>query len=207
MIKLTINGKDYKLPEHWEDVTMEMYTKAFRNLRNTTEDMSDEEKQSITQRNEAIIISRLLGENDDFILDLPFPLFIELQSKIMFIYDIGQFMTNSTNYISIDGKKYFMPDVDKMSLRQYIDTDMILKDMSNPLQYIELLAALLVPIDGEYDGQYQDRMGKISKMNAKDVLPFVYTFFKKKELSKRISKHYSKVKEMASQQHLPIANS
>ena len=78
MIKLTINGKDYKLPEHWEDVTMGMYTKAFRNLRNTTEEMSDEEKQSITQRNEAIIISRLLGENDDFILDLPFPLFITL---------------------------------------------------------------------------------------------------------------------------------
>ena len=94
MIKLTIGDKEYNVPESWKDVNMEMYTKAFYNLDKTTPSMTNDEKVLITQRNEAKIISRLLGEKDDFALDLPLPLAIKLQNIIGFIYDIKPFMNN-----------------------------------------------------------------------------------------------------------------
>ena len=201
MIKLTIGDKEYNVPESWKDVNMEMYTKAFYNLDKTTPSMTNDEKVLITQRNEAKIISRLLGEKDDFALDLPLPLAIKLQQIIGFIYDIRPFMNNNVSYLKIDGVKYFMPAPNEMSLRQYIDTDMIMKEDTNPMQYVELLAALLVPYNDkgelEYDGKYQDRMEKIKKMNAQDALPFVYTFFKTKVLSMRISQASSKEMEEA----------
>ena len=201
MIKLTIGNKEYNVPESWKDVNMEMYTKAFYNLDKTTPSMTNDEKVLITQRNEAKIISRLLGEKDDFALDLPLPLAVRLQEIISFIYDIRPFMNNNVSYLKIDGVKYFMPAPQEMSLRQYIDTDMIMKEDKNPMQYVELLAALLVPYNNkgelEYDGKYQDRIEKIKKMNAQDALSFVYTFFKKKVLSKRISQASSKEMEEA----------
>ena len=212
MIKLTIGDKEYNVPESWKDVNMEMYTKAFYNLQKTTPSMTNDEKVLITQRNEAKIISRLLGEKDDFALDLPLPLAIRLQEIIGFIYDIRPFMNNNVSYLKIDGVKYFMPAPNEMSLRQYIDTDMIMKEDKNPMQYVELLAALLVPYNDkgelEYDGKYQDRMEKIKKMNAQDALPFVYTFFKKKVLSKRISQASSKeMEEVIAQLRQHIQNS
>ena len=211
MIKLTIGDKEYNVPESWKDVNMEMYTKAFYNLDKTTPSMTNDEKVLITQRNEAKIISRLLGEKDDFALDLPLPLAIKLQNIIGFIYDIKPFMNNNVSYLKIDGVKYFMPAPEQMSLRQYIDTDMIMKEDKNPMQYVELLAALLVPYNDkgelEYDGKYQDRMEKIKKMNAQDALPFGYTVYKKKVLSKRISQASSNKEEAITQLHQHIQNS
>lgn len=211
MVKLTIDGKDYNVPESWKDVNMEMYTKAFYNLDKTTETMSNDEKVLVTQRNEAKIISRLLGEKDDFVLDLPLPLVVKLQEIIAFIYNIKPFMDNNVSFLKIDGVKYFMPSPEDMSLRQYIDTDMIMKEDNNPMQYVELLSALLVPYNDkgklEYDGKYQERMEKLKKMDAEDALPFVYTFFKKKVLSNKISQASSKVEEAVAQLRQHIQNS
>jgi hypothetical protein len=69
--------------------------------------------------------------------------------------------------------------------------------------FIELLSCLLLPMgkDGkyEYDGNYQELIPKIEKMKASNGLPFIYSFFKKKELSKKLSEVCSKVEEVASQ--------
>lgn len=210
MIRLKINEKSYDFPESFGEITMKQYCNAFYNLEDTNKDMSEEEIEIIAIRNEAKIISRLLGENDDFVLSLPIDVFNMIRNKCGFIYDIAGFMDSKIFYLNIDGRKYFMPEPNEMALRQFIDADMIMKE-ENKNQFIELLACLLLPLgkDGkyEYDGKYQDLIPKIENMKASDGLPFIYTFFKKKVLSRILSEDYLMAKEMANQHLQHIQNS
>lgn len=207
MQKIAINDKEYQLPEGWKDINMKLYCRLFYKLQDTNDKMDDAERAIITLRNESIIISRILGEDDDFAGNLPFSIYATIKEKVQFIYEIGGFLDSKIFYINIDGKKYFMPEPNEMSLRQYIDADMIMKQ-ENENQFIELLACLLLPVGKEgkfeYDGKYQDIIPKIERMSAEDGLPFIYTFFKKKVLSKKLSEDFSKVQEEANQlvQHI-----
>lgn len=196
MINIEIKDKEYKMPSNWSDITMKDYCNAFYKLAKTDDKMDEITRTTTTLRNEAIIISRLLGEKDDFVLSLPLPIFAELKSKVKFIYEIGGFLEKNIFYLNIDGKKYWIPTPEEMSLRQYIDSDMIMREDDNKQQFIELLACLLVPTDGEYDGNYEKLVPKIEKMKASDGLPFIYTFFKKKILSKKALKDFSKIGEV-----------
>ena len=207
MQKIAINDKEYQLPEGWKDINMKLYCRLFYKLQDTNDKMDDAERAIITLRNESIIISRILGEDDDFAGNLPFSIYATIKEKVQFIYEIGGFLDSKIFYINIDGKKYFMPEPNEMSLRQYIDADLIMKQ-ENENQFIELLACLLLPVGKEgkfeYDGKYQDLIPKIERMPAEDGLPFIYTFFKKKVLSKKLSEDFSKVQEEANQlvQHI-----
>lgn len=202
MIKFEINGKEYQFPQSWDDITMKEYCHLFHNLPTASEDASDEEKLAHTIDTEAIIISRLLGEKDDFVSNLPIDVFLTLKNEMGFIYALNDFTESKIFYLNIDGRRYWVPEPKDMSLRQYIDADMIMKEEGEN-QFIELLACLLLPMgkDGkyEYDGKYQDLMPKIEKMKASECLPFIYTFVKKKQLSKKVTEAYSKVGEVADQ--------
>ena len=200
MKKFEINGKEYQFPESWNDITMKQYCHLFYNLHTTPSGASEAEKLVHTIDTEAVIISRLLGEQDDFVANLPIEVFLALQKEVGFIYTISDFTESKMFYLNIEGKKYWMPEPQEMSLRQYIDADMIMKEEGEN-QFIELLACLLLPYgkDGkfEYDGKYQELIPKIEQMKAEDALPFIYTFFKKKQLSKDVTEAFSKVEEAA----------
>jgi hypothetical protein len=196
MVKVRIFDKEYEFPSSWDDITMKQYCKLFHDLPVVEEKTSEEEKTANTIRCEAVIISRLLGEEDGFVERLPIAVFSYLQHEAAFIYSINDFLDSRTFVINIDGRKYHMVEPGEMSLRQYIDADMIMKEEGED-QFIELLACLLLPVDKEYDGKYQDLIPRIERMKASDGLPFVYTFFKKKELSRRVSEASSKVEGVA----------
>ena len=202
MKKFEINGKEYQFPENWSEVTMKQYCHLFYDLHTSLSEASESEKLVHTIDTEAVIISRLLGEKDDFVANLPIDVFFMLQKQIGFIYSIKDFTESKVFYLNIDGKKYWMPEPQEMSLRQYIDADMIMKEEGEN-QFIELLACLLLPYgkDGkfEYDGKYQELIPKIESMKAEDALPFIYTFFKKKQLSKNVTEAFSKVEEASDQ--------
>lgn len=196
-MKIKINDKEYNYPESFDDITMKDYCNAFFKLIPTDKDMSDDEIRIVTLRNESIIISRLLGEKDDFVQKLPLSVFGILREKSAWIYNITQLLETNEFVMEIDGDKYMMPKPEEMSLRQYIDADMTMKEADNKQQFIELLSILLLPVgkDGKfrYDGNYKDIMPKIENMKASKGLPFVYTFFKKKETSKRLMREFSAV--------------
>lgn len=210
MKKITINDKEYNLPENWKELNMKTYCRLFYKLEDTNDKMDDATRSIVTLRNESKIISRLLNESDDFVLSLPVEIFNKLRENIQFIYEINNFLDSKIFYLNIDGKKYFMPAPNEMSLRQYIDADIIMKE-DNKNQFIELLACLLLPIgkDGkfEYDGKYQDLIPKIENMPAEDGLPFIYTYFKKKIISKKVLEDFSMVQEEANQLVQNIKNS
>ena len=209
MLKIKINEKEYNYPESFDEITMKQYCEIFYNLEDTDK-LSDEDRLITTVKNESRIMSRLLGEDDDFLLNLPSDIYKLLAERSKFIYDIVGYLDSKQFYINIDGKKYFMPEPKDMSLRQFIDADVTMKEKDNKNQFIELLSILLLPLgkDGKYyyDGNYQDLIPKIEKMKASECLPFIYTFFKKKVISKRIMNQFSEVAEEG-QRLLNIQNS
>jgi hypothetical protein len=209
MVKLEINDKKYKIPESFEELSLDQYCKVFYKL---DTDKTDDELMDFkrSRQNESIILSRLLGENDDFCLDLPLNVYAQLNEKVRFLYDVDYLLKNAKAGIVIDGKRYSIPPFNEMSLRQYIDADVVMKEKENDLQYIELLSILLTAKDKEgkwipYDGKYEELMGKIRQLKCSEALPLVYHFFKKGEALKRISKVSMKVE--ASQQHQLTASS
>lgn len=211
MLKIDINDKKYEMPESFDEITLIQYCRAFHNLPKVDEKLTDEEKTVKLLENEAIIISRLLGEKDDFMMDKPIDLFNRLRDKAKWVYESLNYLDSKIFYIKIKDVKYFMPDPSEMSLRQYIDTDIILRENNSPEQFCELLAALLLPVDEktgktkEYDGDYQRRFEIIKNMPASKTLPFIYTFLKKNMISKELSKIYSQAEE--NQHHRHIENS
>lgn len=205
MVKLEIDDKQYKIPESFEEMDFETYCKVFYKL-DTSE--SDDEIESFkkSKENEAIILSRLLGERDDFCLDLPLNVYALLNEKVKFLYDVGYLLKNSKAGIVVDGKRYSIPPFNEMSLRQYIDADVVMKEKENDMQYIELLSILLTAKDKDgkwvkYNGDYQDMMGKLRKLKCSEALPIVYHFFKKNYTLKKLSQLSMKAVENPQPQH------
>ena len=210
MVKLEINDKRYELPESWDEISLEQYCKVFYKLETSKDDDDDIMAFKKGKENEAIILSRLLGENDDFCLDLPLNIYALLNEKVKFLYDVGYLLKNSRAGIVVDGKRYSIPPFNEMSLRQYIDADVVMKETQNDMQYIELLSILLTAKDKEgkwvkYNGDYQVMMGKLRKLKCSEALPIVYHFFRKSKFSQTVSQ--LSMKAVESQQHQHTANS
>lgn len=197
MVKIEINGKEYNVPSDWDDVTMKDYCDWFYKLPSTDGIEDGILKATAALKNESIIISRILGEDDSFAMGLPLQAYTMVRNHTSFIYSIDGFLETNVFHITIDGRKYWIPKPEEMSLRQYIDSDIIMKDSENKQQFIELLACLLVPVDkGEYDGNYEELVPKIERMSARDGLPFVYTFLKKKIISKLLTRDCLRVAQV-----------
>lgn len=180
MRKLKIGDKEYSVPESWEDMTMGQYVKAFYELSSGSTDAD-------VMKNESVIYSRILGESDDFLLSQPIDVFYRVQAALSFIFDMDGILETDCFSIVINGRKYFMPQPSEFSLRQYIDADMVMRQDDSNEKFIELLSILLLPIgkDGkleEYKGVDVELKASIRSMSARDGLPFIFTFLKKKGL-------------------------
>lgn len=198
MTKIEINGKKYELADSFDELTLEEYCKAFYNLsQNDEEDVDESEKVKQTILNESKILSRLLGESDDFCLNLGIEDYKRLKDKISFIYDIDVFIKNAKAGITIEGRRYGVPRSDEMSLRQFIDADMTMNNKEDEMQYIELLSILLLEVgrDGKfkpYDGNYEELKGKLRKVKCTEALPLVYHFFKRSVALQKLTKAFMK---------------
>ena len=187
MLKIEINEKEYNIPQSFDELTLKQYQMAFNNLPKYEGDDEDVMlKYRHSREQESIIISRILGEDDNFCLDLPLDIYNRIAKEFAFIYGLKDFMKNTKAYVKIDGKRYMIPSHEEMSMRQYIDADMS-KD-----NFIEMLAILLLERkDGEfvrYDGKYEKMIPKVEGLSCSDALPLLFHYFKKKEIYKRISK-------------------
>lgn len=207
MIKLEINEKKYKIPESFDEMTLEQYCRIFYKL-DVPNDVEDDEVEEFKRQanTQSIILSRLLGEDDDFCMGLPINVYTQLIDKIKFLYDIDYLLKNSRAGITVDGKRYTIPPFNEMSLRQYIDADVVMKEKENDMQYIELLSILLTAKDKQgkwvkYNGDYQEMMGKLRKMKCSEALPIVYHFFKKGHSLKKLSQLSMKAVENPQPQH------
>jgi len=209
MIEIKINSKEYKVPTSFDDITMSDYCRCFYGLKNT-ENMDDRDKFIWTKRNEATVVSRLIGEYDDFCLDMPLPVFNELSKCCRFVYSLQSL--KHRNSIVIEGVEYHIPKPSEFNFRQWIDIDVTTIDKENEDKYLELLSTLLMRKDAEgkwipYMGDNKVRLDKLKNMKASDGLGIVYHFFLKGEISKRSISTYSMVREVIHRLHQNITSS
>lgn len=199
MLKVEINEKLYNIPTSFEELTLEQYCKMFYKLQTSTDDMDEDEKFRLMIKNEGIILSRLMGEDDDFCLNLPMTTFQKIVDELHYIYDTKSFFTKAKASVKIKGKRHQIPPLDKMSMRQYIDADVVMQE-ETPTQYIELLSVLLLEKDdnGEfipYKGDYIEKMAFVKDLPCSEALPLVFHFFKIGNAYKKLSAASMKVEE------------
>ena len=208
MYKIKINDKEYKVPTSFADITMEDYVRCFAHLRET-DNLDDKELFYAVRENESIIISRLLGEDDDFCMNMPIVIYNDIAESCSFIYRLRDLP--HMNEIVVDGVKYEIPKPEEFTLRQWIDVDVTMQDEKDDNRFLELLCILLMQRgeDGKfipYSGdETKELLEKVKKMKASDGLSIVYHFFLKGEISKKITRVSSKVEALIHQfrQNIP----
>lgn len=201
MVRLKINSKDYEIPTSFDEITMADYCRIFAGLK-PTDKLTDVELWKTVRENEATIVSRLMGEEDDFALYLPLPIYDELSKAVKFIYSIDTLQPKS--YIVIDDVRYSIPSPEDFNLRQWIDVDVSLQEKEDDTKYIELLSILLMQRDSEgkfipYKGDNKVLAEKIRNMKASEGLGIVYRFFLKGEISRTLTSISSVVKGQTDQ--------
>lgn len=206
MLRININDKEYSIPESFDELSFEQYCRAFYKLPLISEDMDEVQQFRLIKENESRILSRIMGEEDDFCMDLPLTVFARLNEAIKFIYDTDYFYKNAKAGITVRGKRYSIPALEKMSMRQFIDADMVMRGDENPLQYIELLAVLLLTYDNKgeyipYGGDYEEMYGELRGMPCSKCLPLVFHFFKKGLAYRKLSEVYMRAEVVSPQPH------
>lgn len=204
MKSISINGKEYKIPQTLHEVTLKQYCTIFKGIKLT----ADMEWRDI-KYNEAKLVSRILGEDDDFTLSLPLSVYNDICAMCTFLYDMDK--RHHTDTITLNGKKYTIPKPADMNLRQWIDVD-ITRQTEDEGMFVELYAILLCEVDDEgktkpYDGNYKDRIGLLEEYPADDAMSMINDFFAEGESSQRVSDAYSKVEEAINRFVRPTADS
>lgn len=209
MYKIKINDKEYQVPTSFADITMEDYVRCFRGLTDT-EKLDGADLFYAVRENESKIVSRLLGEDDDFCMNMPVVIYNDLAESCQFIYRLRDLP--HMNEIVVDGVRYEIPKPEDFSLRQWIDADVTMQDGNDDNRFLELLCILLMRRgeDGKfipYSGDETKKLlQKVKRMKASDGLSIVYHFFLKGEISKRITRVSSKMEELTSRFRRNIPN-
>ena len=194
MIDIEINGKPYQIPTSFSELTLRDYCRVFNGL----EDAEGKEGKELflaTKRNEAAILSRLMGEKDDFAMDMPLTLYSTLVEATQFIYQIQNLRHSGS--VDVGEKTYKVLKPEEMNLRQWIDIDVTAEE-ENPDKFIDILSMLLVELaeDGStkpykgYDAEFAKVLGGVGCDKA---LPVVYRFFLKGAISSRLTRLYSRI--------------
>ena len=209
MIDFKINGKPYKIPQSFDEMQFKDYCRCFQGLTDTDGKEGYDLFRTVKE-NEAAVLSRVMGENDAFAMDLPLDVFATLTDAVHFVYDIDSVGDKSS--IDIDGKTYVVPKPNEFSLRQWIDADVTMQDKDNPSQYIELLGILLVEVgeDGKtkpYTGEWQKMTARLERLSCSEALPLVMHFFRRGAILSKLTHFSSKIKEVETQLRQAIRNS
>lgn len=209
MYNIKINDKEYQIPTSFADITMEDYVRCFRGLTDT-ENLDGGDLFQAVRRNESVVISRLLGEDDNFCLNMPIVIYQDIAESCQFIYRLNELPHK--NEIVVDGVKYEIPKPEEFSLRQWIDMDVTTQE-NDDNRFLELLCILLMKKDENgkfipYNGdESKELLDKVRKMKASDGLSIVYHFFLRGEISRKITRVFSKMEALTHQSRHNTASS
>lgn len=205
MQKITINDKSYNIPTSYDELTLGEYCEIFYNLEDIDkiEDETERKKESI--KRQSVILSRILKEKDDFALELPITLYSRLFDMAKWIYDdLGQYQTQAINQLEVNGTKYSIKEVNKLSTRQYIDIDILIKEQkTNKNMYCDILAII---IQDNYNGEYQTLSESIRNIPCNKALPIVFFSFIANKNSQASFQVYSKLREIQNHLHKKLEN-
>lgn len=187
MIQIEINNKEYSIPATFDDITLKRYCEVFTGLE-STDGLEGKELFLANKRNEAAILSRLMGERDDFAMELPLSLYSSLVEATSFIYGLQNVKHKGS--VEIDGKSYKASKPEEMNLRQWIDID-VTSEEESPDKFIDILSMLLVEEGKPYKGFDPEFSRRLGETSCSESLPIVYRFFLKGAVSSRLTRLYS----------------
>lgn len=198
MTELEYNGKKYSIPNNWDELTLGDYCRVFSGLDLsgvTEEDGVEKFKRMRTM--EGVILSRLLGEDDGFCLDMPLSVYAYLNESVAFLYDASQFTESPRGSLLICGHEWTIPPLQEMPLRQYIDADVAMQ--GDGVGYCELLRCILARKEDDKWVPFDGDVGIIEKIPCSAALGFVYHFFRLGLASSKISQAFSAMEEVSLQ--------
>lgn len=196
MKEITINEKTYKVPETLHELTLKDYCRIFKGVKfDKTMEWKD------IKYSEATLISRILGEDDNFALSLPLAIYNYLCETCIFLYDVNRVKHTAT--IELNGVKYTIPKPEEFNLRKWIDVD-VTRQSEDPDMFVQLYAILIDPIgeDGKckpYNGGYEERIPLLENYPADEAMSMINDFFAQGESSRRVMDAYSKAEEAIEQ--------
>lgn len=194
MRKIEINDKEYKVPETLKEMTFETYCRAFHGLDGKPDEETEAEMEIRATKTHSVVLSRLLGEPDDFMLDLPIGLYNEVSKIFEYVFTIPD--DTVKNGITLNGKRFTVPEASRMEMRQYIDANIVYKEEESHMKYIRLLSTLLIPEGGKYDpAKTPEIEGMLRDCSVEQALPIVRFFFLKAKRSLMLSQTYSQLVE------------
>lgn len=190
MIKIEINDKEYNVAEGLHEMTFDEYQRVFD---------FDKDDEMQREKRDSVVVSRLLGEDDDFCLNLPVDAYSKILSSLKWLYD-DSIKPKEKMEIEIDRKMYYILTSEKMTTRKFVDLDVISKDEAFPDRYMTLLSIILErdPEKENYHGvdervQLRDRL---KKLKADEIVPLLMGFFLSAMRSTYVQNLYSMACEM-----------
>lgn len=140
MKQIKINDTKLDLPESINEFTFGDYVRVFDGVTHN----KDTELTDII-RDEAKVFSRILKQEDDFCLKLTLEQYGELKEDLNWILDCKD--VEAKDHIDIDGHSYYIKDIGKLSLENYITIDNIVNnvkiDKNGLPTWVEVLNMLL----------------------------------------------------------------
>lgn len=156
MITINLEGKEYKMPNNWDELKLYQYMQTL--------DISENENKD--DDNMIKLISILSDIPEQLILDIPYTQYYEIENACRFLLE--GFDEKPTYTFTLNDIKYGMDfEIEKMSTGEFLDLDFFSKNPNENLHFIN--AILYRPIIKE-DGRKNFPQYTIEKYDSKSVL-------------------------------------
>lgn len=193
MLNLEIKGKNYSVPESYSEVTMEEYIRFFDGIEISEEQTPEEQLLNSTK-----LISNIVGISMNELLDIPAMQIMDIRNSIGFLSE--KLEPSDSDIIIIDSTSYTIADAAKMSYRQLIDCESVVKDGDEKKNFCKLASYLFVKSGSIYDpSEVEELEEKIKKEKVSNVIPAILRFLLEKTRLLKDFQHYSeKIEELKS---------
>lgn len=191
MLNIEIKGKNYSVPENYSEVTMEEYIRFFDGIEINEKQTPEEQLINSTK-----LISNIVGISVDELLDIPAMQIMDIRSAIGFLSE--KLEPAETDILILNNTSYSIPDAAKMSYRQLIDAESVVKYGDEKKNFCKLASYLFVKSGETYDPSKAEEIEKmILKSTVKEVMPGILRFLAEKtRLLEDFQRYSEKMEEL-----------
>lgn len=176
MVKIEIEGKEYKVPSKWEEINIKQYQKMLKLAENATSTISGRVK----------VFQLLSGIDMKLISGFSIDQFNQIMNKFEFVTQempkLEEKDVRQKEFI-IKKKKYKLMNFEELTLGEWVDLDIL---MNSPIDNLHNIMAIMLkhPKEKEYDTEQTDKKAEmfLTEVTALYAMKFL-AFFLSLEIS------------------------
>lgn len=153
--KNIVNFGEVKIPERWEDMSLKQY----QELQKYVDEVKAENDSDELKLNKYKLLSIFIDRTEDEIMDMPIVFIDKMMSKLLFFYDTPDMTPSDT--IMIDGVEFKVNFMEEMTVKEYEDTDTIIK--SDVYNLAALMAVMCRKVIGEHKDEITGKQWKTTE--------------------------------------------